>query len=1288
MRKTLLFLLTALFFVPSINWGQIAAWDFTGIGSSTIASTAATTFNANLVSASNANQITRGATAGWSTGANSWRTTGFQNNGISTANTDYFQITLTATTGYKVSLSTIDARFAGTATFYASPGVTSQFAYSLDGTSFTLIGSPVTTTSLTMTQIDLSGVSSLQNVAAGTTITLRYYASGQTTTGGWGFNSASSGTNGLAIGGTVGAAISSPSTQALSINFSGVSSNQTTINWTNGDGTNRVVFVKEGSGAITNPSDGSTYTASSDWSSKGTQLGVSGYYCVYNGSSNSVTLTNLSASTTYYVQVYEYNGSGAGTIYLTSTATNNPNSQATSAAGSPAITTSISSLADFGGIVSGSNSSESSYTVSGANLTNDIVITAPSNFQITKTSGSGYSSSITLTLSGGTVATTTIYVRFSPSSADGSHSGTITNTSTGATQKDITVSGTALAAEPATQSAITFGTVTGTSLVLNFSGGNGSNRIVVARSGSAISYTPSDGAASSGVNSNFSSATDQGSGNIIVYDGTGSTVTVTGLGSGTIYYFAVYEYNVGSGSSQNYLTASPGTGSQTTSTLTYVWNTAGTGSYSTSTNWTPTRSTTSTSDILEFSGGGTVTVTNVPSESIAQLKISGNTTVSLQASASNTLTIAGGAGADLEVLSGSALNINGSNVLTITLSSGTTGSIGGTMSFTSAAHKLNASDASAITFNNGSTLTQGTGCTGNIFTNTGTASAIVFASGSTFIQQAGSNPFALSSPSSKVIFQSGSTYKFSQNAAPSFSGRTYANFEVNYAGFSQSATGSSALSIDNLTISNGVLNLNLTGGITINGNITVASGQTLTFNPASANTITFAGATAQSITNSGTLTFGSNANVTLNNSNGLTLNSGITLNGTITLTNGNLTTGSSTLTLGSSATLIGELAGRYVIGNLATTRSVGSGSGSAFGGIGFTLGSAAENLGSVSVTRVTGSHATLNGNTGINRIWSITPANALTAARSLTLTWNSDDDNSKTLTSMQTCQSTDNFASLPNSSSLGSPADASSRSMTVSLTSLTAGSNRAFTISQSNQPLVVLFAPVASNASRGTPSGFSANWGASSGATTYMLDVSTVSDFTTFVAGYNNLDVGNVTTHSVSVSTIGITYFYRVRASNVTETSSNSNTISFELISSPTATAASSITPTSFTATWESSTGATKYLLDVSTASDFSTFIAGHNNRDVGNVISLSISSLDPVTTYFYRVRAANSYGTSTNSNSISISTALAAPIALAATNIFSTRFTANWSSSAGATSHKIDVSTASDFSTLLTNYN
>ena len=176
----------------------IAAWDFTGPGAT--ATFAATVFSGSLTSS---NLITRGSTATASAAANSFRTTGFKNEGISVSNTDYFQTTLSVGGTNQLSLSDIAGKYAGTTTFVASPGVTSQFAYSLNGSSFTLIGSPVTSTSLIITPIDLTGISALQNIPPNTTVTFRYYASGQTTTGGWGFTSNSVGDYGLTFGGTV-----------------------------------------------------------------------------------------------------------------------------------------------------------------------------------------------------------------------------------------------------------------------------------------------------------------------------------------------------------------------------------------------------------------------------------------------------------------------------------------------------------------------------------------------------------------------------------------------------------------------------------------------------------------------------------------------------------------------------------------------------------------------------------------------------------------------------------------------------------------------------------------------------------------------------------------------------------------------------------------------------------------------------------------------------------------------------------------------------------------------------
>ncbi|MBU3715085.1 MAG: hypothetical protein FGM46_09090, partial [Ferruginibacter sp.] len=79
------------------------------------------------------------------------------NNGISTANTDYFQWAISSSST-NMALRTLDARFNGTASFYAAPGVSNQFAWSTNGTTFNLIGSPLIMTNTgSMPTIDLSG---------------------------------------------------------------------------------------------------------------------------------------------------------------------------------------------------------------------------------------------------------------------------------------------------------------------------------------------------------------------------------------------------------------------------------------------------------------------------------------------------------------------------------------------------------------------------------------------------------------------------------------------------------------------------------------------------------------------------------------------------------------------------------------------------------------------------------------------------------------------------------------------------------------------------------------------------------------------------------------------------------------------------------------------------------------------------------------------------------------------------------------------------------------------------
>ncbi len=84
---------------------------------------------------------------------------------------------------------------------------------------------------------------------------------------------------------------------------------------------------------------------------------------------------------------------------------------------------------------------------------------------------------------------------------------------------------------------------------------------------------------------------------------------------------------------------------------------------------------------------------------------------------------------------------------------------------------------------------------------------------------------------------------------------------------------------------------------------------------------------------------------------------------------------------------------------------------------------------------------------------------------------------------------------------------------------------------------------------------------------------------------------------------------------------------------------ATNISKTGFKANWSSSSGATGYLLDVSTTAGFTSFVTGYENKNVGNVLSFDVTTLTPNTTYYYRVRASNSVGASGSSNNISVNT-------------------------------------------------
>jgi hypothetical protein len=205
--------------------------------------------------------------------------------------------------------------------------------------------------------------------------------------------------------------IAAPTIQASDIVFSNIQQTQMDVSWTNGDGMNRIVVMNT-TNSFTDPVDGTDPAANPVYAGSGEQV-------VYNGSGSTVSVTGLSPGTTYWFRAFEFNGAATETVYLTTTATDNPNNQSTQAP-APLLLVSPVSLSGFNYLVGNGPSASQTFTVSGINLTDNIVVTGTADYEISL-DGLVYSSPITLVPAGGSVAETTIYVHLAAGLAVGEY---------------------------------------------------------------------------------------------------------------------------------------------------------------------------------------------------------------------------------------------------------------------------------------------------------------------------------------------------------------------------------------------------------------------------------------------------------------------------------------------------------------------------------------------------------------------------------------------------------------------------------------------------------------------------------------------------------------------------------------------------------------------------------------------------------------------------------------------------------------------------------------------------
>ena len=269
----------------------------------------------------------------------------------------------------------------------------------------------------------------------------------------------------------------------------------------------------------------------------------------------SVNLTGLTPGTTYFAAAYVTNSNG--TAY-------GADQTFTTPTGPPSLTASPTTLS-LNTTAKNTPSSSKTFTLTGSNLGATVIVTAPVGFELATASNNFVAGTTTLSLAttNGSISRA-VFVRLGATNS-GTFSGTVTSSS-GTASAGVAVSGTVIAAPAMVQPTVTVSNATFNTVDFTLSGGNGQKRLLVLRTPSASTTTvPKD-------QTTYTASTVRGANNsygpgvyVIVADGTTTSGTITALSSNQAYVLSAYSYNDdGVAGLENYLTASPGTASFTT----------------------------------------------------------------------------------------------------------------------------------------------------------------------------------------------------------------------------------------------------------------------------------------------------------------------------------------------------------------------------------------------------------------------------------------------------------------------------------------------------------------------------------------------------------------------------------------------------------------------------------------------------------------------------------------------------------------------------------------------------
>ncbi len=107
-----------------------------------------------------------------------------------------------------------------------------------------------------------------------------------------------------------------PTIPASNLKIVNLRCNQFDVTWTNGNGAQRIVFVREKKPLKHTPSQDEYYLSNSVFG-LGESIVSDSDYCVYKGTGSSCTVTGLKKNTRYYVGVFEFNTNPPNYQYLT-----------------------------------------------------------------------------------------------------------------------------------------------------------------------------------------------------------------------------------------------------------------------------------------------------------------------------------------------------------------------------------------------------------------------------------------------------------------------------------------------------------------------------------------------------------------------------------------------------------------------------------------------------------------------------------------------------------------------------------------------------------------------------------------------------------------------------------------------------------------------------------------------------------------------------------------------------------------------------------------------------------